>query len=261
MKPLTFKRTLHAGMRGRDVRAIKISLRNAGYGSKLVVKTGYFGTALNRQLKRFQKASHLPVDGIYGPTTHAALTPDFTPYARWLYERQNVDVVPGTAQAAAKRLLELHAQGKYRDDRGTELAQIQATAEGKTVTNAAGEQIHIQAKVMQVLVYLIDVKGFTIGTYALCSDHHFDSENGHAGGRSVDVSSINGNTINGTAVRSDLLRLLGDLQAGQLRPWQLISGGYAGHEDSACLKLCIPQEPFYGETTLAQHTDHVHIGF
>lgn len=259
---LPFKRTLHHGMKGRDVKGVKIALAHAGFGTKLAWRTRTFGPTMVKRLKDFQKASHLTVDGIYGPTTHKALTPDFTPYARWLYNGQKVPpVVPGTAQDAAQRLLELHTQGKYRDDRGTELAQIQATAEGKTVTNAAGEQIHIQAKVMQVLVWLIDVKGFTIGTFALCSDHGFDSENGHAGGRSVDISSINGNTVNASAVRADLLRLLHDLQSGPYRPWQLISGGYANHEDPACLSLCIPSAPFYGEPTLSQHTNHVHVGY
>ena len=261
MTPLSFKRVLHAGMKGRDVKAVKIALKHAGYGAKMTLKTSLFGAAMKTQLERFQKHSHLTPDGIYGPSTHAALTPDFTNYARKMYERQKVEIVPGTAQDAAKRLLELHAQGKYRDDRGTELAQIEATALGHAVRNAAGESIHIQAKVMQVLVWLIDVKEFTIGTFALCADHGFDSENGHAGGRAVDISSINGNSILASAVRADLLRLLNDLQSGEFRPWQLISGGYAGHEDAACLKLCIPQEPFYGSATLADHTNHIHCGY
>lgn len=261
MIELKFKRTLHRGMKGRDVKGVKIALAHAGYGANLAVKTRAFGPTMVRRLKEFQRASHLTVDGIYGPTTHKALTPNFTPYARWLYNGQKVPPAPGTAQAAAKRLLELHAQGKYRDDRGTELQQIQATANGMAVTNAAGEHVHIQAKVMQVLVWLIDVKGFTIGTYALCSDHGFDSENGHAGGRAVDISSINGNTINAASVRPDLIRLLDDLQSGAYRPWQLISAGYAGHEDPACLSRCIPSAPFYGEPTLSQHTNHVHVGY
>jgi len=249
-------------MTGRDVKAVKIALAHAGYGAKLVLKTRRFGRTMFKRLKQFQAASHLTADGIYGPTTHKALTPQFTGYARWLYGSQKIPpAVPVSAQAAAKLLLELHAQGKYRDDRGTELAQIQATALGQTVTNAAGEHIHIHAQVMQVLVWLIDVKGFTIGTFALCSDHGFDSENGHAGGRAVDVSSINGNTINAASVRQDLLSVLHALQSGPWRPWQLISAGYAGHEDPACLALCIPHEPFYGEPTLSQHTNHIHIGF
>jgi hypothetical protein len=259
---LKFKRTLHRGMQGRDVKGVKIALAHAGYGSKLTLKTRGFGPAMFTQLKRFQKSSGLVADGIYGPTTHKTLTPHFTAYARWLYEGQKVaPAVPGSAQAAAQRLLELHAQGKYRDDRGTELTQIQATAEGKTVTNAAGQKIHIDAKVMQVLVWLIDVKGFKLGTFALCSDHGFDSESGHAGGRAVDVSSIDGITVNAAAVKPALLRLLHDLQTGPYRPWQLISGGYAGHEDPACLVLCIPSAPFYGEPTLSEHTNHVHVGY
>lgn len=249
-------------MVGRDVKGVKVALVHAGYGAKVSWKTRTFGVAMSTQLKRFQKASHLVPDGIYGPTTHQALTPDFTAYARWLYNGQKVTPqVPGTAQAAAKRLLALHALGKYVDDRGTELAQIEATAAGKTVTNAIGQQIHLDAKVMQVLVWLIDVKGFKIGTFALCSDHGYDSELGHAGGHSVDISSIDGVAVTNQAVRTALLSLLHDLQNGTYRPWQLISGGYANHESTACQALCIPSAAYYGEPTLSEHTNHVHVGF
>jgi hypothetical protein len=259
---LAFKRTLHVGMSGRDVKGVKIALAHAGYGYKLALKTRFFGHAMARRLKAFQAASHLTADGIYGPTTHKALAPHFTPYATWLYEGQVIPpVVPATAQAAARRLLALNAQGKYHDDRGTELAQIQATADGKPVVNAIGEHVYIQAKVMEVLVWLIDVKGFKIGTFALCSDHGFDSENGHAGGRAVDISSINGVAVTDAAVRIQLINMLHDLQSGPFRPWQLISGGYANHEDDVCKSLCIPSAAFYGEPTLSQHTNHVHVGF
>lgn len=259
---LKFKRTLHVGMSGRDVRGVKIALAHAGYGSRLVLKTRLFGHTMSVRLKSFQKHSHLTADGIYGPTTHKALAPHFTAYARWLYNGQKVPpAVPGTAASAANRLLQLNMEGKYRDDRGTELTQIQATAIGRPVTNAAGQEIHIHAKVMQVLVWLIDVQGFKIGTYALCSDHHFDSENGHAGGRSVDVSSINGVAVTSPSVEADLLRMLRALQSGPFRPWQLISGGYANREVSTCKALCIPSSAFYGEPTLSEHTNHVHVGF
>jgi hypothetical protein len=259
---IPFKRFLHHGMRGRDVKAVKIALKRAGYGHGIYMSR-VFGPHMAVNLRAFQKHMGLPADGIYGPSTHKKLSHHFSPYARWLYTHQKVPpVVPGTAAAAAQRCLVLAKEGKLRDDRGTVLPQIEATAKGSPVKNALGEDIFIHHEVMQVLVWLIDVKGFKeIGSFALCSDHHFDSEAGHAGGRAVDISTIDGMSVNQSGVYKDLLILLHDLQTGTLKPWQLISGGYAGHEDWACESLCIPSASFYGEPTLSEHSNHVHVGY
>jgi peptidoglycan hydrolase-like protein with peptidoglycan-binding domain len=88
---LKFKRVLHQGMRGRDVSAVKIALGHAGFGrGYIALHTRNFGPAMRTNLKHFQKHVGLKTDGIYGPTTHAKLTPHFSAYARWLYNRQKV---------------------------------------------------------------------------------------------------------------------------------------------------------------------------
>jgi hypothetical protein len=260
---LKFKRVLHAGMRGRDAKGVKIALKHAGHGRGLV-QTRLFSARAATDLKGFQKSVKLKADGVYGPTTHAKLTPHFTAYARWLYRGQRVaPAVPGTAAAAAQRLLQLHAAGKFRDDRGTCLAQVQATAKGLPVRNAIGQEIHIHAQVMEFLVWLIDVKGrHEVGVYAICSDHHFDSEAGHAGGRAADVSTIDGVSVTSGSAKPHVVSLLDQLRgAGNLRPWQLISGGYANREDADCKARCIPYASFYGEPTLSEHCNHVHVGY
>lgn len=72
-------RTLRRGMKGPDVLAVKRALRAADYGLGLVM-TRTFGSGLDRQLRRFQKAKNLPVDGIYGARTHKVLARYFDAY-------------------------------------------------------------------------------------------------------------------------------------------------------------------------------------
>lgn len=257
---IPFKRVLRQGMRGTDVKAVKIALKKAGFGEGLV-QNRIFGPRMTADLKMFQKKVKVTADGVYGPATHQKLTPYFSAWARWLYNHQQVDPVPSTAAAAAQRLLTLASEGKFRDDRGTVLPQIQATAKGLPVKNVDGQSIHIDAKVLQGLVWLIDVKGFKVGCFALCSDHGNDGPRGHYGGHAVDISSINGIVVTSNAVYTPLIKLLTALQSGAYRPWQLISGGYAYHENAACQKLCIPYASYYGEPTLSQHCNHVHVGY
>lgn len=79
---ITFRRTLRQGDRGPDALAVKRALARAGFGSKkLLAITRLFGPFAVKNLKRFQQAHRLHVDGIYGPLTHAALAPFFDSYA------------------------------------------------------------------------------------------------------------------------------------------------------------------------------------
>lgn len=89
---LQFKRVLHLGMHGKDVKAVKIGLKRAS-DSHGIVLTHHFGPAMRTNLKRFQTAAKLRADGIYGPKTHEILEPHFSAYARWLYRRQRIETV------------------------------------------------------------------------------------------------------------------------------------------------------------------------
>lgn len=87
---LSFKRVLHLGMHGPDVKAVKIGLKRARHSHGLVL-THHFGPATRTNLKRFQTAEKVKADGIYGPETHKLLEPHFSAYARWLYRRTKVE--------------------------------------------------------------------------------------------------------------------------------------------------------------------------
>ncbi|HEU4701879.1 MAG TPA: peptidoglycan-binding protein [Conexibacter sp.] len=63
-------RTLHKGDRGHDVRVLQDFLTRAGYPTPIA---GIFGPQTLRNVKRFQRAHHITVDGVVGPGTTRAL--------------------------------------------------------------------------------------------------------------------------------------------------------------------------------------------
>ena len=78
--------------------------------------------------------------------------------------------------------------GKYRADNPGDLVDIKATAEGAPVHSQHGGFVRIDERVMRVLVHLIE-QGHTIGTSAICSDHHDDGPErprGRQGGRHLE---------------------------------------------------------------------------
>jgi peptidoglycan hydrolase-like protein with peptidoglycan-binding domain len=64
------ERTLHKGDRGHDVRVLQDYLTRAGYATPIA---GVFGPQTLRNVKRFQRAHHIAVDGIVGSGTAHAL--------------------------------------------------------------------------------------------------------------------------------------------------------------------------------------------
>jgi peptidoglycan hydrolase-like protein with peptidoglycan-binding domain len=63
-------RTLHRGDRGHDVRVLQDFLTRAGYATPIA---GIFGPQTLRNVRRFQRAHHMAVDGIVGAGTSRAL--------------------------------------------------------------------------------------------------------------------------------------------------------------------------------------------
>ncbi|MBS1869085.1 MAG: peptidoglycan-binding protein [Actinobacteria bacterium] len=63
-------RALHEGDRGHDVRVLQDFLTRAGYATPIA---GVFGPQTLRNVKRFQRAQHLGVDGVVGAGTAKAL--------------------------------------------------------------------------------------------------------------------------------------------------------------------------------------------
>jgi hypothetical protein len=114
---------------------------------------------------------------------------------------------------------------------------------------------------MRVLVHLIE-SGHTIGTSAICSDHHDDGEHGHAGGFAVDISSIDGHSLASSSARSVALKIDKALHdAGVLLPRQLITGGVGHVLDNEFELFTIPNASFFGSQTMHDHTNHIHVGY
>ncbi|MFL5823814.1 MAG: peptidoglycan-binding protein [Solirubrobacteraceae bacterium] len=70
-----FTRTLRYGDRGTDVKTLQTWLRDVGLS---VQSSGYFGPITLSQVRTFQAAAKLTVDGVVGPLTAAALLADVT---------------------------------------------------------------------------------------------------------------------------------------------------------------------------------------
>jgi hypothetical protein len=172
----------------------------------------------------------------------------------------------------AQTLLQMYKNKKWTDDNGGGLSQIQITAKGQQILNPGGTPVWLDPKTMQAVLYLISI-GYQVGTYAWCTDHSSnDGMTGHWGGHAVDIDRLNGNYVNTDAAGSDTVTvdrifnsqtINGYTLPTVLKPRQLISGGFGGHADTTCRSLTIPQPAvgYYGETTMSEHENHIHVGY
>jgi hypothetical protein len=264
-----YRQPIRPGDSGSDVLAVKRALRKIGIkGAGAMTLSNSAGTAFVACLATLQRQHSLQSDGLYGPKTHAIVAPSFDAYGVLLYRTATIrrpppPPLPPTAVAAAKALLDLHAKGKYEADNPGDLRDIQATALGKPVWSQGGYWVHIDPRPLQVLTWLIEDKGFTVGTYAICSDHHNDGPHGHAGGLAVDISRIDGISVASPSAKPGTLAVATALHhaPASLVPRQLICGGYGNHPDGEISALTIPSAAFYGLTTMLEHLGHLHVGF
>jgi hypothetical protein len=167
----------------------------------------------------------------------------------------------------AQQLLKQHGIGWF-DDNGRGLVQIQKVARGEKLDGAQGP-VDLDTRTMRLVLWLIQA-GYLIGTYAWCEDHSDDGPNGHAGGKAVDISSINGTAINQFTAR-DLTITVDKLihtAPADLLPRQLISGGYGNKYDPEIASYCIPNAATFdyvdstGHNVLREeHTNHIHVGY
>jgi hypothetical protein len=178
----------------------------------------------------------------------------------------NIGIATGDLPEIANQLYKMNLLGKYHADNPGDLTDITATMRGQKVNSQCGGQVTMDTRVFQIILWLIG-NGYRIGTFAFCSDHHCDSMTGHAGGHAVDISSINGISINqNTPQAKNLVLQIDDLlhhTPSELAPRQLITAGYGNHRDPQCLAYCIPNNPetYYGEATLNEHCNHIHVGY
>ena len=264
---IDFKQLILPGDVGSDVLAVKHTLRRMAIkGNEAITMNNTAGPAFVATLRNAQAQGDITVDGKYGRNTHALIAPHFTPDDEAMYQRAAIrrpvpELASGDAAANARQLLQFQAQGKYQADNAGDLKDIQATAAGRAVRSQSGQMVHIDARVMQVLVHLID-SGHTLGTFAICSDHHDDGPHGHAGGRAVDISTIDGHSVATPSARAAVIQVDKQLHnAGALVPRQLITGGVGNKIDQTIEGLTIPSAAFYGPETMQEHTNHIHVGY
>jgi hypothetical protein len=261
-----FRQPIFPGDVGSDVWAVKRAYISMGVsGSGTLAKTKRAGSAFVAVTQIVQRQHSLKADGIYGAATHAVVAPHFDRWGAALYRsaaiRHHTPPAPTGSTAAARRLLVLHGQGKYRADNPGDLNDIEAAARGAAVWSRAGRWVHIDRRPLELLVWLIDKKGYQIGTFAICSDHSNDGPHGHAGGLAVDISSVNGVSIASHAEALTLQAAKAIRDAPGLRPRQLICGGSGYVLEPSIYACCIPSAEFYGWTTVREHTNHIHAGY
>jgi hypothetical protein len=174
---------IRPGMTGSDVKAVKLAYKRMGVqGAGSMTTTDRAGPAFVHTTRSFQHNHGIKVDGIYGKTTHAKLRgmkrggkPAFSTWAKLLFRRGQRKRNPTpqpistnmSAQAAARALKDFHAQGKFHDDSGRTMAQINAAAEGKAVWSQAGHWVFLDKRMLEALVELVE-KGFHVGCFAMC---------------------------------------------------------------------------------------------
>lgn len=182
-------------------------------------------------------------------------------------------VETGTNAELAKKILAFKSTGEYNCDSLGDCADLEKTAAGQSIKASSGGNVcqatSFDPRVLQLILYVIEVGKFKIGTSALCGDHHDDGPNGHSGGRAVDFSTVNGLAvnINSAEARTNALDLATFVHniSGTLAPRQLITAGYGNQFDQAFLSLEIPDSATFGGTgaksTNADHRNHIHAGY
>lgn len=273
-----YRQPIRPGQSGGDVLAVKRAMKKMKiHGAGSMNLSGHqgrtAGKAFTASLNRVLESHGYKGDGIYGPKAHGIIAPHFDRWGAALYRTAKVRPSPVHpplhlgAQKAAQRLLELSHQGRYHPDNPGDLADIENTAKGHPVWSAAlGSWVRIDHRVFEILLWLIETKGYKIGTYAICSDHHsYDGPHGHNGGYAVDISSINDSSLSsGGAFPRNLGRQVAKLvhnAPGELQPRQQICDGVGNAYDAEIAAQCRPYRNFYSYSTLVAHRNHIHIGY
>jgi hypothetical protein len=164
-----FRQPILPGDVGSDILAVKHALRRMGIkGAGAMNMSRRASHAFVTTLGIAQRQHGVAADGKYEMDTHAFIAPHFNTADQVLYRsatiRKLVPPPPPTGDAAtnAKKLLTFRSEGKYHADSGGDLDDIEATAAGKPVRSRSGKLVHVDERMMRVLVHLIE-SGHTIG--------------------------------------------------------------------------------------------------
>lgn len=265
--PTPFRQLIRPGDVGRDVLAYKRAYIKMGIkGAGGLTHTKKAGPSFVSVTKTLQHQHNLKQDGICGKATHIIVAPHFDAYGIMLYKTAAIRKPPlppvpsGTLVQLAQTIL---SSGKYHADNPGDWTDLKRTALGEAVWSQGGYYTHLDERVLQVILWLIYTESYSIGTFAICSDHHYDGPHGHSGGFAVDISSINGVSVVSSGAHALTLAVAQKLRnaPASIRPRQLICDGYGGMHSQDISNCCIPSAGYYGYTTLSQHRNHIHAGF
>jgi peptidoglycan hydrolase-like protein with peptidoglycan-binding domain len=135
-----FTRTLSYGATGNDIKTLQTWLTDVGLP---VGVSGVFGTVTGQQVRAFQSASHLTVDGVVGPLTAAALLSDVT---------GKVKVGTGSAPSGApsgwvfplRPISQVLPPSEWTLDQGIDIATVGAACGSKVVEVAMASGTIVQ---------------------------------------------------------------------------------------------------------------------
>lgn len=165
-----------------------------------------------------------------------------------------------------------NGDGKYTCIDQANCVDLHYTAQGRSLAGYGNCQVSaISREVLLVMLALIENEGFSIGTYALCSDHSTYTTSGnisrHVLGKAVDIASVNGVNLNNYSALSGTLAVdqyINTLIGSCLGVDELISCGVGGREVSQLDTLSINNgvsSPGFSCDVVGNHTDHIHIGY
>lgn len=165
---------------------------------------------------------------------------------------------------AATKILDYHKQGRYRDDNGRQLAQLQKVAAGLSLHSQCGTTVYMDKGVLNALLLLLD-SDYLIGTFALCEDHHCN-DGQHPKGQAVDISSI-GRLSSGWGVvgdRNTVTTAIMETAMLALQPlaWDLLCNGN-GVVDPSIQVMQVDNTSILGRparSIVSDHIDHMHFG-
>ena len=183
-------------------------------------------------------------------------------------------VAVGARADLARKILNYKTNGQYRDDNGSQTAQLEATAKGQRVSSQCGGTVFLSDDVLKTILLLLD-NGYKCGTYALCSDHNclVDCNNPpchpsrHSSGFAVDISSIGKGATGHLSLASGGLTCMTltiqamDLIRVSLSPSQIICDGVGNDHIQEVANHQWSGGKLQPQMYVGGHQNHIHVGF
>lgn len=225
---------------------IRIENMGVADGKWLVttIRRNIFKSAAEVTLKKPRAVIPEPADAKYGAGTK---------------DPEGGGTETGGARQVAARILEYHKNGRYRDDNGQQLKQLEKVAAGRKLLSQCGYSVHMDARVLSFILWLLD-NGIMVGTFAFVEDHRCN-DGQHPKGQAVDISSLGENlrwyplnvpNENARRLTMQMMRM-----AREFGCWDLICNG-VGRLDTGVQALQIDNGKTRAGVWETDHTNHAH---